>query len=65
MSEYVTVKARRLINPRFHRKNPRIYHSEMVKVPKMLVNDFISGFYQTIAVNDSIYQHKLVKARFV
>jgi hypothetical protein len=31
----------------------------------MLVNASISGFYQTISVNDSIYQHQLVKARFV
>jgi hypothetical protein len=45
--------------------NPRIYHSEVVKVRKMLVNASISGFYQTIAVNDSIYQHQLVKARFI
>jgi hypothetical protein len=30
----------------------------------MLVNALISGFYQTIAVNDSIYQHQLVKTRF-
>jgi hypothetical protein len=55
---YVTVKARRLVNP-------RIYHSEVVKVRKMLVNASISSFYQTISVNDSIYQHQLVKARFV
>jgi hypothetical protein len=54
----VTVKARRLVNP-------SIYDSEVVKVRKMLVNASISGFYQTIAVNDSIYQHQLVKARFV
>jgi hypothetical protein len=53
----VTVKARRLVNP-------SIYPSEVVKVRKMLVNPSISGFYQTIAVNDSIYQHQLVKARF-
>jgi hypothetical protein len=57
-SIYVTVKARRLVNP-------SIYHSEVVRVRKMLVNASISGFYQTIAVNDSIYQHQLVKARFV
>jgi hypothetical protein len=50
------VKAQRLVNPRF-------YCSEVVKVRKMLVNASISGFYQTTAVNDSIYQ--LVKARFV
>jgi hypothetical protein len=30
----------------------------------MLVNASISGFYQTISVKDSIYQHQLVKARF-
>jgi hypothetical protein len=45
--------------------NPSIYHSEVVKVRKMLVNISISGIYQTISVKDSIYQHKLVKARFV
>jgi hypothetical protein len=55
---YVTVKARRLVNP-------SIYHSEVVKVRKMLVNASISGFYQTSAVSDGIYQHQLVKARFV
>jgi hypothetical protein len=55
---YVTVKARRLVDP-------SIYHSELVKVREMLVNASISGFYQTISVNDSIYQHQLVKARFV
>jgi hypothetical protein len=52
------LKARSLVNP-------SIYHSEVVKVRKMLVNASISGFYQTISVNDSIYQHQLVKARFV
>jgi hypothetical protein len=31
----------------------------------MLANASISGFYQTIAVNGSIYQHQLVKARFI
>jgi hypothetical protein len=51
-------KTRRLVNP-------SIYNSEVVKVRKMLVNASISGLYQTIAVNDSIYQHQLVKARFV
>jgi hypothetical protein len=55
---YVTVNARRLVNP-------SIYHSEVVKVRKMLVNASISDFHQTIAVNDNIYQHQLVKARFV
>jgi hypothetical protein len=55
---YVTVKARRLVNP-------SIYHSEVVKVRKMLVNAYISGCYQTTAVNDSIYQQQLVTARFV
>jgi len=54
----VTVKVRRLINP-------RIYHSEVVKVRKMLVNASISGFYQTISVNADIYRHLLVKIRFV
>jgi hypothetical protein len=38
--------------------NPSIYHSEVVKVRKMLVN-------ASIAINDSICQHQLVKARFV
>jgi hypothetical protein len=52
----VTVKARRLVNP-------NIYHSEVVKVLKRIVNASISGFYQTILVNDSIYQHQFVKAR--
>jgi hypothetical protein len=37
----------------------------VVKVQKMLVNASISGFYQTISANDSIYQHQLAKARFV
>jgi hypothetical protein len=37
----------------------------VVKVWEMLVNASISGFYQSIAVNDRIYQHQLVKARFV
>jgi hypothetical protein len=41
--------------------NPSIYHIEVVKVRKMLVNASISGFYQTISVNDSICQHQLVK----
>jgi hypothetical protein len=31
----------------------------------MLVNAYISGFYQTIAENDRFFQHQLVKARFV
>jgi hypothetical protein len=57
-STYVTVKARRLVNP-------SIYHSEVVNVRKMLVKASISGFYQTTAVNDSSYQHQLVKAYFV
>ena len=55
---YVTVKARRLVNPSF-------YHSEVVKVRKMLVNDSISGFYQIISVNAGICRHLLVKVRFV
>jgi hypothetical protein len=55
---YVTVKARKLVNP-------SIYHSEVVRARKILVNASISGFYQTIAVNDSIYQHQLVNASFV
>jgi ferredoxin-fold anticodon binding domain-containing protein len=42
--------------------NPSIYHSGAVKVRKMLVNASISDFYQTIAVNDNIYQRLLVKA---
>jgi hypothetical protein len=45
--------------------NPSIYRSEVVKVRKMLVQASISGFYQTIVVNVGIYQHQLVKARFV
>jgi hypothetical protein len=56
LSVYVAVQARRLVNPSF-------YHSEVVKVRKILVNASISGFYQTISVNNSIYQHQLVKAR--
>jgi hypothetical protein len=48
----VTVKARRLVNP-------SIYHSDVVKVRKMFVNASISGLYQTISVNDSIYEHQL------
>jgi hypothetical protein len=43
--------------------NPSIYHSEVVKVRKMLVNASISGFYQTILVNASIYQHQSIKAQ--
>jgi hypothetical protein len=31
----------------------------------MLENASISGFFQTISVNDSIYQQQWVKARFV
>jgi hypothetical protein len=54
----VTVKARRLVNP-------SIYHGEVVKVLKMLVNASISGFYQITAVNDSIYQHQLLNACFI
>ena len=54
----VTAKARRLVNP-------SIYHSEVVKFRKMLVNASISGFYQTISVNAGIYRHLLVKVRFV
>jgi hypothetical protein len=57
-SVYVTVNARRLVNP-------SIYHSEVVKVRKMLVNASISGFYQTNVVIDSIYEHQLVEARYV
>ena len=38
--------------------NPNIYHSEVVKVRKMLVNASISGFYQTTPIGKSprIYQ---------
>jgi hypothetical protein len=35
----------------------------VVKVRKKLVNASISGFYQTITVNDGICQHLLVKVR--
>jgi hypothetical protein len=46
----VTVKARKLENPRFY-----IYHSEAVKIPKkMLVNASISGFYHVTMVNAGI-----------
>jgi hypothetical protein len=38
MNLYVTVKARRLVNP-------SIYHNEVVKVRKMLVNPSITGTY--------------------
>jgi hypothetical protein len=44
--------------------NPSIYHSEVLKVRKMLVNASISGFYQTISVNAGIRWHLLVKVRF-
>jgi hypothetical protein len=47
MHIYITVQARRLVNPNTD-------HSEVVKVRKMLVNPSISGFYQTISVNAGI-----------
>jgi hypothetical protein len=44
---------------------PAIYHSEAVKVQKLVVNASISGFYHIAMVNAGIYQHQMVKALFV
>jgi len=62
---YVTVEARRLVKTQVLPVNPSTYHSEMVKVRKMLGNASISGFYQTMSVNAGICRHLLVKVRFV
>ena len=59
---YVTVKARRLVNPRFYRYIPSMCRSEVVKVRKRLVNASISGFYQKISVNAGICGHLFVKS---
>jgi len=61
---YVTVKARKLVDPRFLPANASIYHSKAVKVQKMLVNASISGFYHVTMANVDIYQHQFAKARF-
>lgn len=43
--------------------NHRISHTEVIKVWKMLLNAYISRFYQNTLLNIDIYQYLLVKLR--